>query len=394
MRIAPRKDSQATSIGAAVPAFGGLRASFAGGPTLSKDDVQSALLGWWRELLLLDRIDLEDDFFTLGGDSLAGAQLLGKIKETFGVDLRLSILFDCRTVRQLGEVIGQNYLSQDAGSEPWCTLLPLQPAGSRAPLFWIPGGNGTSVLLFKEISLLLGSDQPSYGVEAKMPEPDQEFESIPDRAKRFIKEVRALQPNGPYSLIGFCGGGYVAFEMAQQLSADGHDVGFLAIVECADDRHPKSVSGKLRMRAERVVWRLKQLFGRGTIGIARWAVQRVQSTASDVHLRAKRLEARMLGGPIPPLPAGSLDIYEKARRIVDRYHPTSYRGKSLVLVSEDTYQYSGLSSAVDPRLFWCELCEGGSEVRRIPGDHTDILKEPLVDRFAQELKHGLERSTR
>jgi thioesterase domain-containing protein len=85
-------------------------------------------------------------------------------------------------------------------------------------------------------------------------------------------------------------------------------------------------------------------------------------------------------------------MYEKARRIVDRYQPLSYRGKSLVVIGDNTYHYCGLSPSIDPRLIWCKLSEGGSEVRTVPGDHTDMLETPLAHRFAEELKSCLERS--
>ena len=91
-------------------------------------------------------------------------------------------------------------------------LVPLQPKGTRPPLFWIPGGLGTSVLHFKEISLLLGDDQPVYGFEVKMPEPEEELESTQLRADRLIQAMRQLQPQGPYHLIGFCAGGLVALD--------------------------------------------------------------------------------------------------------------------------------------------------------------------------------------
>lgn len=356
------------------------------------EDLETVLAGWWQELLAVEEVNSDDDFFELGGHSLIGVQLFSKIKKTYGVDLGLSILFDARTVRQLAQVIRQNAKPGEAEPKPFCTLVPLQPKGSRPPLFWIPGGNGTSVLLFKEVSDLLGSDQPAYGIEARMPEPDQEFDSIAERATRFVREVRALQPQGPYSLIGFCGGGYIAFEMAQQLSAEGQEVAFLGIVECADPRYPSSWPGKVRFRAERAVWRIQKFLERGPKGIARWAAERSKGLGQAIHLHAERVEARLLGKPVPPLPAEPVDMYAKARRTVDRYQPVSYRGKSVVLIGEDTYQFCGLSPSVDPRLLWCKLSESGSEVRTVPGDHTDMLEAPLVYRFAEELKDLLQRN--
>jgi thioesterase domain-containing protein/acyl carrier protein len=354
------------------------------------EGVEATLAAWWQELLLLDHVGLDDDFFEAGGHSLLGVQLFAKVKETYEVDLALSTLFEARTVRLLAEVICQERKSATAEPESWFKMVPIQPEGSRAPLFWIPGGNGTSVLAFRQVSQLLGSDQPVYGFEAKMPEPDQEFQGIAERATQFLTKVKALQPDGPYALVGFCGGGYTAFEMARQLAEEGKEVGFLGIIECADDRHPSTFAGKARFRLERAVWRIQKLLGRGPKGLAQWAVERLSSFAQGISLRIRRVVAGLLGKPIPPLPAGPVDMFEKARRIVARYALETYPGKAVVILSNDTYYFCGVSPAVDPRLIWCKLSQGGSEVLRMPGDHMDILGAPIVYQFAEELKRRLE----
>jgi thioesterase domain-containing protein len=356
----------------------------------AEGSMENVLAGWWQELLLLDHVGLDDDFFEAGGHSLLGVQLFAKVKETYGVDLALSTLFEARTIRLLADVIRQGQKSVVAEPESWFKMVPIQPEGSRAPLFWIPGGNGTSVLAFREVSQLLGADQPVYGFEAKMPEPDQEFQSIPYRATQFLEKVRALQPEGPYALVGFCGGGYTAFEMARQLSSQGQEVGFLGIIECADDRHPGTFVGKALFRAERIVWRIQKFLERGPKGIAQWAVERSTSFAKAIDLRIRRVTARILGQPIPPLPEAEVDMFEKARRIVARYALETYPGKSVVILSKDTYAYCGLSPSVDPRLIWCQLSQGGSEVLGIRGDHMDILEAPIVYEFAEELKRRLQ----
>jgi thioesterase domain-containing protein/acyl carrier protein len=355
-------------------------------------DVETVLIEWWQKLLGLEQVSLDDDFFDLGGNSLMGVELFSEIKKTYGLDFGLSTLFETRSVRQLAQHIRQESKANHPEPRPWSPLVPIQPQGSRPPLFWLPGGYGTNVMQFREVSLLLGPDQPVYGFEAKMPEPDQELESIPERAAHFIREMRSLQPHGPYSLIGFCGGGYVAFEMAQQLLADGQKVAFLGIVECAHPRYPNRWPGKLRFYAERGIWRVRNFLKRGLIGIAQWAAERSKSLVQSIYLRAKRAEAKLLGKPVPALPSAPLDIYDKAWRNVLRYYPVTYRGRCVVLIGKDSWDFCGLSSSVDPRLAWCKLSEGGSETRAITGSHLDLLEAPIAYRFAEELKYCLERS--
>jgi thioesterase domain-containing protein/acyl carrier protein len=358
--------------------------------TAGADSVERTLASWWQELLLLDHVELDDDFFEVGGHSLLGVQLFAKVKDTYGVDLALSTLFEARTVRLLAEVIRRERKSAEPEPESWFKMVAIQAEGSRLPVFWIPGGNGTSVLAFRQVSHLLGADQPVYGFEAKMPEEDQEFQGIVQRSTEFLEKVRALQPEGPYSLVGFCGGAYTAFEMARQLAAQGQEVGFLGLIECADDRYPATFAGKAQHRIERIIWRVQQFLKRGPKGIAQWAVERTTSFAGAISLRIRRVNARLLGKPLPPLPPGEVDMFEKARRIVGRYPLEAYRGKACVILGRDTYAYCGLSRSVDPRLVWCKLTQGGSEILEIPGDHMDMLEAPIVYQFAEELKRRLE----
>ena len=356
---------------------------FAGAVSRTKD-IEAVLVGWWKKLLCLDAVNLDDDFFELGGHSLTGVELFNKIEKTYGIELRLSTLLVARTVRQLAQLISQASDPFHVKLAPDSSLVAIQPHGSRPPLYVIPGGYGTTILPYREVSLLLGLDQPVYGFEAELPAADQESERIPERAARFTKELRSVQPEGPYCLFGWCAGGYIAFEMAQQLYREGHEVAVLAIAECAVPGYPENWAGKLRFFAERGVWRLQNFLKRGPGGMARRVAERT---------RIGKMNHRLPEKHIPPAPPRMDETDEKVWRNIRRYRPTSYPGKSFVIVGRDDWPYGGLSPAVDPRLAWCKLSQGGSEFRIVPGDHTDILKAPNAQRIAQELKDCLDRYT-
>jgi thioesterase domain-containing protein/acyl carrier protein len=360
--------------------------------TESKDSLESTLLGWWKELLGLERVELDADFFELGGHSLIGAQLCNRIEKTCGLQLGLSALFEFRTVRQLAQRVWQEMNSSETGTSLRASIVPIQPDGSRPPVYWIPGGYGTTVMPFREVALLLGPDQPVYGFETTMPEPDEDLETIPERAMRFVKELRSQQPKGPYSFVGWCGGGYIAFEMAQELIREGQEVGFLAIVECAVPGYPKTWASKTRFRGERALWRVGHFLGRGPGGIVNWFVDRSKSLAESLRLKARRTTAKVVGRPAPPLPPVPVDIYERIWENVARYQPASYPGKTFVIIGADFWDYRGLSLSVDPRAAWRELSTGGCEIKLIPGDHMGMLEAPYSRQFANELKLCLDSS--
>lgn len=347
-----------------------------------RTEMEWILTEMWAQALGVDKVGVRDDFFELGGHSLLAVQLFSKIEKAFGRELSLNNLIHSSTVELLARLIDES----SEQSIPAHRVVAIQPNGTKPPLFWLPGGNGTSVLAFREISILLGADQPAYGFEAKMPRPGKEFESIQERSGHFIEEMRRVQPHGPYHLLGFCGGGYIAFEMAQQLDELGEEVAFLGIVECPHPHHPRSWVNKVRFRTERLVWHVKRHLGRGARGIVEWAIARLNSFLQALRSRAGIVAARLLREPVPSSPAAPVDPYAAVRRVVNRYFPAKYRGKSFVFIARDTWAFCGLSALTDPRLAWSRLSEGGSTVKAIPGDHMEMLGQPHVSRFADELK--------
>lgn len=343
-------------------------------------ELETTLQEWWRDLLGLDSVGLDDDFFESGGHSLIGVQLFSKIKKVYGVELPLSTLFEARTVRQLAELIGAS--TKPATPEPVhpSVIVPLQPAGSGAPLFWFPGSFGNSVLQFKEVSVLMGTAQPVYGFEAKMPAPGEQMESIANRAARFVKELRSFQSKGPYYFVGFCGGGFIAYEMAQILSREGERVAFLGMIDCSDPRHPSTLFGKMQYKLAELRFRAKRLSRRGPLGVLRWPLEKI-GLSKDPH------EEKCTGKP-PELE----DIDAAARQNIFGYHPVPYKGTAFMILGEGSH--FKVKPSLDPRMIWQYLCLGGTEAVTVPGEHTDMLKQPHVSKLASELKSAVEKAKR
>jgi acyl carrier protein len=82
-------------------------APVASNAALPSESVEATLASWWQELLGVEQVGMDDDFFALGGHSLIGVRLFAKIKKTYQVDLELAVLFEARTVRQLANAIAK-----------------------------------------------------------------------------------------------------------------------------------------------------------------------------------------------------------------------------------------------------------------------------------------------
>jgi len=109
-------------------------------------------------------------------------------------------------------------------------IVPLQPHGSRSAVFAVPGHNG-DVFCYRAFAHCLGSDQPFFGLQPPgLDKESRPLASVEELATYFAAQIRAFQPEGPYIVAGYCAGGTIAFEIAQQLEAQGAAVRFVALI--------------------------------------------------------------------------------------------------------------------------------------------------------------------
>ena len=190
-----------------------------------RNHLERQLVGIWQAVLAVDRVGTRDNFFDIGGHSLLAAQMFAQVDARLGVRLPLATLFQAPTIEGLAAIIGQGTTSASRRS-----LVTIQPEGTRQPLFAVPGAGG-SVIVYHDLSRLLGADQPFYGLQARgLSGTESPRTDIEDVAAAYLAEIRQVQPEGPYNLLGACMGGVIAYEMAQQLHAAGEQVGLLALL--------------------------------------------------------------------------------------------------------------------------------------------------------------------
>ncbi|HVS00354.1 MAG TPA: amino acid adenylation domain-containing protein, partial [Thermoanaerobaculia bacterium] len=186
-----------------------------------RDVLELRLARVWEEVLGLTSIGVTESFFDLGGHSLLAVGLTARIARDFGRTLPLAALFQAPTVAELAALLREGAVEDAA-------LVPLQVGGSRPPLFLVHPVGG-QVFSYVELARLLGPDQPVYALQDVAP-PDAP-RSLASLASRYLCEVRAVQPTGPYLLAGWSFGGRVAWEMSRQLDAAGEEVAFLGMID-------------------------------------------------------------------------------------------------------------------------------------------------------------------
>nr|VFJ66085.1 MAG: amino acid adenylation domain-containing protein [Candidatus Kentron sp. FW] len=192
---------------------------------------EESLAAIWAEVLGIDRVGIHDNFFDLGGHSLLAIGLFSRIEKQFGRHLPLSALFQGATVAELATRLAATTDTMGKSTDPWQPLVAIQTGGVWPPFFCLPGAGG-NVLYFQRLAHALGEERPFYGLQAVgldgESEPDTTVEAM---AARYIREIRTVQPQGPYLLGGHSFGGWVGLEMSKQLREQGEQVARLAIFD-------------------------------------------------------------------------------------------------------------------------------------------------------------------
>jgi len=364
-----------------------------------KGALERELLALWTELLGVGGLGVLDDFFELGGQSLVAARMFVRIRKKFGVSLPLSALFAAPTIRALAVQIdptgewgedeeraelhsGVNDREEPVLRDDYSAIVPIQPKGSRPPFFCMPGMGGNP-LGQRFLSERLGNDQPFYGLQARGVDGVQEPHTrVEEMAAEYIEAMRQVQPEGPYYFGGFSGGGVVAYEIAQQLTAAGQEVGLLALLDAYNPLLPPSSAG---YKAQ-VHWARSKHFGTPHVAeLAKWKLwhpikrsgllDRIQGTSRSVGASSFEAERAALDHKMMSAWIAS----EKT------YRPEPYSGDAVLFRSEWDLLHGRVDVIPAKDNGWSELVSGDLEVVDVPGTHDSFLLEPNVKHVAKGL---------
>jgi len=342
-----------------------------------RDELERRLAAIWCDVLGLSEVGIRDNFFELGGHSLLAARLFTGIEQAIGQHVPLATLFRSPTIEALAETI--------RGGEwqaIWSPVVELQGAASAvktaAPFFCIHS-LGANLVSYKKLSMMLGDSQPFYGLQPHgLDGIEQPHSDLREMAAAYLREIRRIQPTGPYRLGGVCLGGVVAFEMAQQLKAEGQVTSLLLLI---DSEYP----GTLEHQFDR----------RFLVYLADWhAGEFLRLSWGD---RRRYLSKKLVNGATriraavgARSQAGSLEraigkIREANLRALQHYQPQPYEGRVTLFWSGET----PARCYEDRRLAWSSVARGGLEVHVIPGNHMTMIEPPHVEVMAVKLRDCL-----
>jgi len=347
-------------------------------------ELERKLAALWADVLRIDKVGANDDFFALGGHSLIAVRLTARIERTFHVAVPLASLIEAPTVRALAALLGEQLARRGAPQvlRRWTTVVPLQPRGSRPPLFCV-GGKGGNVMNLRHLATLLGRDQPVYGLQARgvdgAQKPHDTLEAMVDE---YLQDSARVCAKGPYFLSGFSGGGAIILELARKLACQGQSVGPLLFFDAWNPAAP-SRSLPQNVRAHAALFRdlgprYAQLYA------SRLATERLQST---LRRRAPSIADRIWEA-VPSLG----EVGQAWELAAAHYVPAPYDGSAVLFRVRADRSRGELDHSDDEHNGWATVIRGGVEVIDVPGTHTSIVEEPHVRTLAQSLRAVLDRA--
>lgn len=340
-------------------------------------------------------VGVTDDFFEVGGNSLKAIRLIADIRKATDVSLPVSAMVDASTIEAMARL-----LRTEQRADRFRSAVTLQPSGSRAPFFCVHAGGG-GVLGYLPLARAAGDERPFIGLQSPglYPGGSNPGELV-DMAARYVEEIKAHQPHGPYRLGGWCLGGIIAHEVARQLTTAGDEVAQLVLF---DSDAPIELPNDVRVGDEPVDTHadvtdieLIQRFA--------WHYQLEIPTSEleslDAEARLDRLVRLVRSKDLLPADAG----LEELRQLL-----TVYRGNvsaAMRYIREErprltppaTYPvtlFRAKDESVDnigEALGWEEIYGSGVHVEYVPGDHHTMMVPPQVPVLARQLAAVLART--
>jgi thioesterase domain-containing protein/aryl carrier-like protein len=342
--------------------------------------LERAIAQGWADALHLDGVGIHDDFFDLGGHSLAMMRIITRLREAQGLELTFRSFLEQPTIARLVAQLGAEPAAA-SGRQPARALMWLRRQGTRAPLFCMHPGGG-SAHWYRRFLPYLDRDIPVAAFEWPDLHADAEIPTVAEMAGRHYAELREARPHGPYRLFAWCGGSAVAAEIAGRLAEEGETVTFIMLDPVLD-----AVKRPHMLEHSKNVRRLEYLVN---------LIARVGDEADTPENRAEILDLyedvssdidEDLGMDLPERGVGTawprtVRIWRETMDAIVQYPHRHVPGR-LHLIASDALA-TGVHVVVSGQSFedyvarWRELAGEGVEVYRVPGDHGGVMKPPLI----------------
>ncbi|HKS76670.1 MAG TPA: aminotransferase class III-fold pyridoxal phosphate-dependent enzyme [Terriglobales bacterium] len=352
--------------------------SAAQGYVAARTESEKRLTRLWCETLNLTRVSTTANFFEVGGQSLSAVSLFVKIEKEFGKKLPLATLFSCPTIQTLAGAVEGN-----SARKTWTSLVTINAAGSKPPLFLVHGAGG-NVLLYRSLGEHLAPDFPLYGLQSVgLDGESPALRTIEEMAERYVREIRTVQPRGPYYIGGYCLGGTVAYEMAQILSRAGEQVPLVAMLDTYNYSRALKVSFRSFL-LQKAKFHLANLAHLRFSDMVRYLKEKVRLGVGGelANIKTSMPGSSSAEGVSRATSGAEAHVQAINDFAAENYNPASYAGRVTLFKPRFNYKFYP-----DPNMGWGDLSP--LDIVEVAVNPHSMLLEPYVKVLAEQLKERI-----
>ncbi|PEY27153.1 non-ribosomal peptide synthetase, partial [Bacillus cereus] len=333
-------------------------------PIIPRDEIEYQLITIWQDLLQIEDVHVNDDFFNRGGHSLLVIKLISKVREKFGKEIKVSALIKNPTVEGIACLIRENHGMEKSVS----VLVPLQESEKR-PFFCVHPFMG-NVLCYIQLARLLKDHCSFYGLQNPLVGKEgMKGLTLSEVVQLYIEEMKRAQPEGPYRLGGWSLGGAIAYEIATMLRNQGEEVEVLVLMDTKvpSERDYKTEDEMLSYILEHFIHS-----------------ELVEQEEELVHQQDMLVERLIVEGVLPPDADLTnlkqiINAHRKCLNLMAEHDLAPYFGKVIYFSAEE-----GKELFTD----WEPLLKGRVNKYSVPGSHEEIVASPAVEKIAKGIKEA------
>ena len=349
-----------------------------------RNSLESQLTKIWETVLGRQPIGVTDNFFNLGGESLMAVRLCSEIERALHKKIPVPTIFHAQTIEQLAKK-----MEQREENKPSPLMVPIQTSGSNPPIFCVLLGASFMPFMKKYPNqpLHMFFNQGHDGRRAL-------YTTVEEITNWYLKEMRTIQPKGPYYLAGYSFGGMVVFEMAQQLRKQGETVGLLALVDPTTGRPQRVPSSSWANQVGQLLTPSPQVSNRWSNYLAIFstviwprafrAIQwRLKDWKNISRVTVKRMICNIFFRFDYPIPASLRQFYRTrvVQQAARKYIPQYYPGQIVIFQTKKNVES-----------YWSKLCAEVLQVYDFPVEHLDLVDGPHTETLLQKLMNCLEKA--
>ncbi len=189
---------------------------------MTETEIQKILAEVYQDILNIEHVGIDDNFFDLGGSSMVAIRAINKINAKIRAGLTVASLYQLPTIRQLAEKI-ESHTSDDVSP------VFLLREGIGMPIFIFPPWSSYPAI-FNDFIKSFKSKNPLYGIIYAEDSEHFPFNSLQEYVAYIIPYIKQLYPKGPYGLMGYSMGARTILEVAVQLQQAKDEIGLLAAI--------------------------------------------------------------------------------------------------------------------------------------------------------------------